>query len=87
MALYEYRCPSGHTIERIRKYDARHNVVVCVCGAEATLIISRSHVAPDGVYSYSPNLGSATEFERREQAIKDGVKVQPKLETPFPIGS
>lgn len=43
-----------------------------------TRIFSRSHCAPDGVYSYAPNLGDADRFERQRHAIKNGIKAMPR---------
>ena len=52
----------------------------CRCGQSAQRIMSRSHCPPDGIYSYAPNIGSAAAFEKRQQAIKDGVNVMPKIQ-------
>lgn len=94
MPLYEYQCPDGHIIERVRAMDLRASPVRCtepkrtprgrdlgVCGKLARLIVSRPHVAPDGVYSYEPNVGDPDVFEQRREAIKAGNKVIPKLES------
>ena len=87
MPKYEWRCPAGHAKDFIVKYADRDNPRTCECGAEMMRLFPLTHTMPDGMYSYAPNLGSAHDFERKREAIKDGVKVQPKLETPFPIGS
>lgn len=81
MPMFEYECPQGHVDEHIRKYADRDIPVFCLpCGETMTRIeISHGHVPPSGVYSYAPNIGSANQFERRQQALKDGVKVIPKI--------
>ena len=83
--LYEYKCPNGHTHQRLRKMDERDNPAPCLqCDSDAEPIISAPHLQPDGVYSYCPNVGSADTFERKRakiekmnEAKKDGKK--PKL--------
>ena len=75
MPIYEYRCPLEHTTTEMRSIAGRYDAVTCECGQPALLSISRAHVAPDGVYSYMPNVGDPDRFERQRQAIKDGVKV------------
>ena len=85
MPLYEYRCPKGHVHERLRKYSERDEPCICVeCDEEAKPILSIPHVEPDGVYSHTPNIGSADAFDRKQaklardcEARKDGLK--PKL--------
>lgn len=80
MAIYEYQCSTGHISERIRKYEQRDDTVLCdTCQGPTTRIVSLPHCPPDGVYSYAPNIGSANAFEKRRQAMKDGVKVMPKI--------
>lgn len=81
MPIYAYQCPAGHRVERLRGMDHRHDPLACEsdgCGAQMALVIARSHCAPDGVYSYAPNIGDADRFERQRQAIKDGTKVLPR---------
>lgn len=73
--IYEYECGAGHVSERMRKMADRNLSVVCHCGKDASLIVSRPHCLPDGMYSYMPNLGSARDFERRENAKETGQKV------------
>ena len=73
--IYEYQCPLGHVSERIRKIADRHLSVVCHCRKEAQLVFSRPHIQPDGVYSYMPNIGTARDFERRQNALETGQKV------------
>lgn len=75
MPVYQYECPAQHITEKIRRIASRTDPVTCQCGLAAEPIMSRSHVAPDGVYSYMPNIGDPERFERQRQAIKDGVKV------------
>jgi hypothetical protein len=77
MPLYEYSCEHGHQHEVIRSYDRRDDAWGCLdCGAPMQrLEVSRSHVPPDGVYSYAPNVGDPERFERQREAIKNGVKV------------
>jgi putative FmdB family regulatory protein len=79
MPLYEYDCPDGHRTEKIRSFVARNDPLVCHCGAETLRVeISHTHCAPDGVYSYAPNLGSEAAFERKRHAIREGIRVYPK---------
>lgn len=74
--LYEYKCEVGHVSEELRKYLARNRAAVCHdCGQRATRVPSAHHQAVDGIYSYSPNIGSPARFERHEQAISDGKRV------------
>lgn len=40
MALYEYRCPDGHTVEVFHKMDEAPDVRCEVCGAAAERVIS-----------------------------------------------
>lgn len=75
MPLYEFRCTQGHAEERLRRYENRDEPLTCVCGLAMQRVFSRAHCAPDGVYSYAPNIGDADRFERQRQAIKDGTKV------------
>ncbi len=77
--LYDYKCSNGHTVERLVRMANRDDAATCHCGQPLTRVISAPHCLPDGVYSYMPNVGSANAFERRQQAIKDGVKVIPKI--------
>ena len=79
MPTYEYQCPNGHHVERVRPMAFSAEPVTCgECGQDAARIISAPHVPPDGIYSYSPNLGSAAQFERRLDAQQRGVKVYKK---------
>lgn len=73
MPIYEYRCPSGHMREELRKAEQSEAITVCSCGALMTREFPRTHCPPDGVYSYAPNIGDPAAFERRQQAIRDGV--------------
>lgn len=41
MPIYEYKCPEGHIVERMSKVKDRTPTTECVCGQEATKIISR----------------------------------------------
>lgn len=76
MPIYEYECSSGHISERVRKHAERMLPVVCHCGKGCRFVeISQPHCLPDGMYSYAPNVGSERAFERRQQALRDGVKV------------
>jgi predicted nucleic acid-binding Zn ribbon protein len=78
---YDYVCPAGHDTERFFRIVDRDVSVPCeTCGAPTIRTISAPHVEPDGVYSYAPNLGSEASWERRRAAIKDGVKVYPKID-------
>jgi putative FmdB family regulatory protein len=40
MALYEYRCPDGHTVEVFHKMDEAPAIRCEVCGAPAERVIS-----------------------------------------------
>lgn len=77
MPIFEYRCQNAHTHEVVRSFDRRDQPWPCLdCGEPMTrLEVSRSHIPPDGVYSYAPNLGDPERFERQREAIKNGVKV------------
>ena|SRR5436190_22857995 len=77
MPIFEYSCPNSHTHEVIRSYALRDTPWPCLdCGGPMTrLEVSRTHVPPDGVYSYAPNLGDPERFERQREAIKSGTKV------------
>lgn len=81
MPIIEYECPRGHVTEKLRKFEHRDVPLTCPeCGRATTRIeISHGHVPPSGIYSYCPNIGSANQFERRQQALRDGVKVIPKI--------
>jgi hypothetical protein len=76
MPIFEYSC-GQHVHEVIRSYDRRDEPWACLaCGAPMSrLEVSRTHVPPDGVYSYAPNTGDPERFERQREAIKNGVKV------------
>ena len=40
MALYEYRCPDGHTVEVFHRIDESPDVRCTICGAAAERVIS-----------------------------------------------
>lgn len=64
--LYEYRCEQDHTTEELRRYLERDRPIVCPeCGKRAKRIISAHHRQPDGIYSHTPNIGNAADFERK----------------------
>ena len=69
MPIYPYRCPEGHTREEIRRYEARDEAVVCDCGEPMRRTVAASHIGPDGMYSYAPNLGDPNVHERRNAMI------------------
>jgi hypothetical protein len=77
MPLFEFCCPTcAAHVETIRPIDRRDAPMACSCGAAmARVEIAASHVPPDGVYSYAPNIGDPERFERQRQAIRDGVRV------------
>lgn len=79
MPQYQFRCPEGHVTERMRRMADRHDPEICSCGKDASLIISIPHCVPDGVYSYAPNIGSASAFEQRREHIKNGGGIIPKI--------
>lgn len=80
MPIYEFRCEDGHVTERLRTYDTRTEPSICRhCAKHAERIeISRTHVEPDGIYSYAPNIGTASRFERQQHAIKNNIKIIPR---------
>jgi len=75
MPLYDYQCPAGHRLERLRKYAARDEPVTCHCGDAMARTAPLPHCVPDGMYSYAPNLGSETAFEKRLIAMRNGERV------------
>jgi putative FmdB family regulatory protein len=70
---YEYRCEAcARRQEELRPMGVRDLPGVCLqCGHETRRILSMPHVLPDGVYSYSPNIGDPNTHERRNQIIRD----------------
>jgi putative FmdB family regulatory protein len=87
MPIYEYCCSQGHRCDRLRKYTQRDRGVRCgECGRAMKRVLSLPHCAPDGVYSYAPNIGSPEAFERRQAAIRErrdgGPGVIPKQDQP-----
>jgi putative FmdB family regulatory protein len=68
MPIYEYRCKQRHRIESLRKFEDQTPEVCTECGETMARIISAHHQAPDGIYSYEPNLGSADAFDRKMAA-------------------
>jgi putative FmdB family regulatory protein len=69
--IYEYRCPCGHVVERLRPMSDRHLPELCPqCAGAALLIISATHAPPDGVYSYAPNIGSPDAHDRKQEIIR-----------------
>jgi hypothetical protein len=83
MPIFERACSNGHVSDVIRNYDRRDEPVACPeCGADTTrLEVSRSHVPPDGDYSYAPNVGDPERFERQRAAIQSGTKVIERVAT------
>lgn len=72
MPLYEYTCRHGCKAELLRPYDKRDQPVRCIVHEERmTRRFPVPHLAPDGVYSYAPNIGSAQDFERRHAEATD----------------
>lgn len=87
MPIYTYACPKGHRAERFRKMADRNHTLQCpTCRLATRLILSLSHVEPDGIYSYAPNIGSEQAFEARRAAIRErragGRGVIPKQDQP-----
>lgn len=79
MPVYQYRCAEGHLVEHIRRIAARDEPATCPHGHPAPRVeVCVSHVPPDGVYSYAPNIGDADRFERQRHAIKTGTRVIPR---------
>ena len=78
MALFEYTCTGcGRTEKHLRPFARKYDPATCsVCGVLMRAVeISATHVEPDGIYSYCPNVGDPGQFERRLIAQKNGVKV------------
>ena len=72
MPIYEYACDRGCTAEEIRSYGDRDRRKPR-CMAHGQIMKRRpslSHVEPDGVHSYAPNIGDPDRFERQQDAIK-----------------
>jgi hypothetical protein len=70
--LYEYRCAAGHVSEELRRYVARDRAAVCqTCGARAKRTPPLPHGQPDGIYSYAPNIGDPSEYERRHEDARE----------------
>jgi len=81
--IYDYRCPCGKEVTRLRKWVIRDAPITCECGEPMGRLFPRPHCLPDGVYSYAPNIGSAENFERKQAILdrnherkKDGLKYQ-----------
>jgi putative FmdB family regulatory protein len=84
MPIWDFECVNGHRVERLVKIEDRDRPRLCsTCREPLARKISPTHVAPDGVYSYAPNVGDPERFERQRQAMKDGVKVIPRSLTPL----
>lgn len=93
--IYEYRCPHGHTTQRLRKYEKRDEPVACAgcivasgeCGVPMGRIFSAHHAPPDGIYSYCPNIGDPEKHARRDEQIakrreaaKHGERISPVVD-------
>jgi putative FmdB family regulatory protein len=78
MPLYDFACADGHAVELIRRMANRDDGGTCHCGKALTRQMHITHVAPDGVYSYAPNIGDPERFERQREAIKSGTKTIPR---------
>lgn len=81
MPIYDYQCPNGHRVEKLRKYAARDDDLTCeheillsasivACLLPMTRILSAPHVEPDGIYSHERNMGNADAFDRRYEENK-----------------
>ena len=57
MALYEYRCPDGHTVEVFHKMDEAPEVSCAVCGARSERVISTPMIHTQ--YYFSPQVRGA----------------------------
>lgn len=75
MPIFDYRCPNGHTRERLVSFEQRDVPVACHCGATLERQPHTPHCLPDGMYSYAPNQGSEAAFSRRLDAIKNGERI------------
>ena len=76
MPIYEYVCPAGHKATQLRAFQERSNPLGChECGEPMEYVISLPAKRTDGIYSYAPNIGSASRFERHRDAIKRGDKL------------
>ncbi len=80
MPEYDYKCDHDHRAVRLRTMSKRDDPLACEeCGGAMTLTMSRSHVAPDGVYSYAPNVGDPERFERQREHIKARKEGGPRV--------
>ena len=76
MPIYEYRCSNEHLSSKICSHAASYEPHVCPrCGEIAERQFPMSHVEPDGIYSYAPNIGTEQDYERRRTAIREGQRV------------
>ena len=82
MPMYEWRCAAGHALDVIVNYSRRDDPRRCRCGLMMTRQFPMSHVEPDGIYSYAPNIGSEEAWENRRHAIREGIRVIPKQDQP-----
>jgi len=70
--IFEYRCSQGHDKTQLRKYEDRDKPCLCeICDSSMLRIMSAPHVAPDGTYSYAPNIGRADAFDRKKTIIEE----------------
>jgi len=71
MIRYAYRCDAGHDSDQFTSMAKCAESRPCPkCGNPARRVITAPHVAPDGVYSHTPNIGDADTFDRRHEEIK-----------------
>lgn len=76
MPRYDYRCGEGHVTTVFRSYEYRERPTPCErCGRSAVYQFPLTHRQPDGIYSYAPNIGNPNDHERRNEAIRAGIKV------------
>ena len=71
MPLYDYECTNLHRVEYLERADATTERRCPVCGTATRRLFPAPHVAPDGVYSYAPNIGDPRAFEERRQHIRE----------------
>lgn len=67
MALYEYRCPDGHTVEVFHKMDEAPDVRCEICGASAVRVISAPMIHTQ--YHFSPQVRGAKRPRHRPESV------------------
>jgi putative FmdB family regulatory protein len=68
MALYEYRCPDGHTIEVFHRMGEAPDVRCEICGASAERVINPPMIHTQ--YYFSPQVHGARRPRHRPAATE-----------------